>query len=58
MRVTVTCEWRSTHTFDTEDHPEFEALADFDTLDDLPKSMLDEMDSHTAELVDWEVKIG
>jgi hypothetical protein len=47
--ITITCTWRSTHEIEVPD--------DFvvpSTLSGFPPEVLDEIDSHTAELVDWE----
>jgi hypothetical protein len=49
--ITVTATWRSTHVVTVP--------ADFtDTgmLSDFPAGALEEMDAHTAELVDWTVR--
>lgn len=47
--ITITCTWRSTHEVEVPDDFEVPAY-----LSDFPPDVLDEMTSHTAELVDWE----
>lgn len=51
MEIHVTCTWRSTHTVEVPDD-----FTDTGTLSDFPPEALEEMDSHTAELVDWTVR--
>jgi hypothetical protein len=47
--IEITCTWRSTHLITVPD--DFEVPS---TLEGFTPQMLDEMNSHTAELVDWE----
>lgn len=50
-KVTVTATWRSTHEVEVPDD-----FRDTGVLGDFPPEALDEIDSHTAELVDWTVR--
>lgn len=49
--ITVTATWRSTHDVEVPDD-----FTDTGSLSDFPAEALDEIDSHTAELVDWTVR--
>ena len=51
MQIEVTCTWRSTHTVEVPG-----GFTDTGNLSDFPPEALEEMNSHTAELVDWTVR--
>jgi hypothetical protein len=47
--IDVTCTWRTTHRVEVP-----EDFVVTGNLSDFPPGVLDQIDSHNAELVDWE----
>jgi len=53
--ITVQCTWESLH--DVEVPADFDCF-EVDSLDSFPPGVADQLTSHTASLVDWEVSGG
>ena len=49
--ITITSEWRASITIEVEDDVEIRS----DNFDEWPESVLEQVTSQVADLVDWEV---